>query len=324
MYKVLMIGCGKIAGLDKNISRCTHGSAIERNRNLTIKGCIDSDFNRANIFADKFKCEKYTDLKKTLEVNDFNIISVCSPDHTHFSITKTILIGDNKPDLVFLEKPACQNINEYEELIKLSILSKTPIIVNHSRRFNTDILSIKDLLKKNKFGSLIRVGATYYNGWLHNGVHAVDTISFLLDEQITFDKIQNLGYCSYFQDKTFDINGKTNISKVPVEIKSIDERYYQLFEFDFWFSDARIKIDDFGNIVRIYTPFTNDLNERVLKNSNISFPKNEYTNIEFAYNKICESLESKDLSILENFTLQNSESTMRSIFQGMELSNNKF
>ena len=45
----------------------------------------------------------YTNLQNALSNEKFNIISICTPDHTHYEITKTILNSDNKPDLIFLK-----------------------------------------------------------------------------------------------------------------------------------------------------------------------------------------------------------------------------
>ena len=315
MFSVMMIGCGKIAGKNKN----SHARAIHANRNLDLKVCVDTNKDKADYFAKEFNCISYTDLNKALSKEKVNIISICSPDHTHYEITKNILNSVNKPDLIFLEKPICHNLNEYYFLLKLSNTNNIPIVVNHSRRFNSDFIHIKNLIHKNYFGDLLRISATYYNGFIHNGTHIIDTIIFLFKESITFNNANNPNFCSYKKDKTFDIYGETDISRVPLDIKAIDERYYQIFEFDFWFSNARLRIEDFGDSLIFECPKTNYLNESVLIKKKLSLKSKKYSEIEFAYNEICRSLIKKRPEILDNFTLQNSEFTIKAISQAMDL-----
>lgn len=323
MYSVMIVGCGKIAGINNENSKFSHGGAILSNEKLKLKACVDHNQINSDDFANKFKCKSYNDLNEALSNEKTNIVSICTPDETHFDITKKVLSSKNKPDLIFLEKPPCQNLNQYYSLVKLSNKRKVPIIVNFSRRFNSDVSIIKDLIAKRNLGKIIRIEAIYYNGWMHNGIHAVDTILYLLNENIVLKKVKNINFCSYFRDKTFDVFGETDISKAPIGIKAVDERYYQLFEIDLWFSNARLKFEDFGSSIKLEVPKVNNLKERVLEREKIIFPERKYTNIEIAYNNISSALDLDDFSKLENFTLQNSESTMRTINEGMELFINK-
>ena len=73
-----------------------------------------------------------------------------------------------------------------------------------------------------------------------------------------------MNFCSYQKDKTFDIYGQSNNSYIPIDIKAIDENYYQIFEFDFWFSKARLRIENFGDSFIFERAITNNLNEKVL------------------------------------------------------------
>ncbi len=47
-------------------------------------------------------------------------------------------------------------------------------------------------------------------------------------------------------------------------ITAVDERYYQLFEFDLKFERGRVKIEDFGSRVRYEEVTINHMGERVL------------------------------------------------------------
>ena len=66
---------------------------------------------------------------------------------------------------------------------------------------------------------------------------------------------------------------------------------------------------------------TNNLNERVLIKKMLSLKPKKFSEIEFAYNEINRALLEKRPEILENFRLQNSEFTVKAIFQAMDLLN---
>ena len=92
-----------------------------------------------------------------------------------------------------------------------------------------------------------------------------------------------------------------------------------IFEFDFWFSQARLRIEDFGDSLIFECPKTNYLNESVLIKKKLSLKSKRYSEIEFAYNEICRSLIKKRPEILDNFTLQNAEFTIKAMSQAMDL-----
>ena len=111
MLKVLVIGCGKIAGRQSKLMT-SHGGAYFAIKNIEIAACYDIDLVRSKNFAKLYHCQAELNLLEALNKHKPDVVSVCTPDNTHFDITKDFLTNNHKPKVIFLEKPACQTNNE--------------------------------------------------------------------------------------------------------------------------------------------------------------------------------------------------------------------
>ena len=95
MFKASIIGCGKIAGSER-ASIETHIGAIASNKKIKLASCYDNDDKSAKIFANKYDCLNEKSISELLLVTQPDIISICTPDKTHFSIIKQVLEKSKK------------------------------------------------------------------------------------------------------------------------------------------------------------------------------------------------------------------------------------
>ena len=81
IYRSLIIGCGKIAGLTDNddVNDFTHGYAYTQNSKINLLGCMDISKRKAKAFAKKFNCKYYDDISTGIKDIDPHIVSICSP-----------------------------------------------------------------------------------------------------------------------------------------------------------------------------------------------------------------------------------------------------
>ena len=166
IYKSFIIGCGKIAGYsnDGSINDFTHGYGYINNPHVNIVGCMDCDKKKNNLFADKFNCVPYDQYEKGIIETKPDIVSICTPDHTHYKILKSLLKMEYKIRIIFIEKPICKSMIEMDELINLSNSMGIDIIVNHTNRFDNRYLQLQNKIKKGAFGELTNGYVTYYSG----------------------------------------------------------------------------------------------------------------------------------------------------------------
>ena len=124
---------------------------------------------------------------------------------------------------------------------------------------------MKTLIDHKAFGKLLRIDGWYYSGWIHNGVHFIDTINYLLNDNLDNFEILRINDSPYENDYNIDLRLNSTESSIPIFINCYNEKYYQLFEFDFKFSKARIRIEDFGSRVIVEEAVVNYMDENVLR-----------------------------------------------------------
>jgi len=122
--RTLIIGCGKIAGMYEDVQDKTvysHSKALHLDSDYELVGCNDIVIKNAKKLADKYGDIEYgDDFNRQIKDNQIDMVSICTPDNTHYKVTKTILENEYVPAVIFLEKPICENKKELYELISLS------------------------------------------------------------------------------------------------------------------------------------------------------------------------------------------------------------
>ena len=319
MFKAVVVGCGAIGGGRDLNSSFTHGGCYHYHDQIILSAGVDKDEIQASRFSDRYGCYSDSDLLSVLNLYEPAVVSVCTSDETHYDIVRAILLSPHPPKVIFLEKPACASVQQYETLLTMASDCGTVILVNHSRRFNPHYSAIRERIANFDFGRLIRVRSIYYAGWMHNGTHVIDTLSFLLDDSIRVKRIDNVLDSPYEGDPTIEVSATLEKRMVPVEIGAIDETFYQLFEFDLWFEDARLRLEDFGERIILERRVVNKSQERVLKIFPNHLPLRDKTAMEEAVYLIVAYLKTNDEGLLDGYRLQDIGPTMQALWEGQKL-----
>jgi len=256
---VCVIGVGRI-GLthefdNKRIKPASHVGMWIENKNCDLIAICDKNFSqykRAKRLEKNIKF--YKDPKKML--NDINpkIVSIATWKDTHFKITKLCILHGVK--VIALEKPLANNIKQAKEIISLIKRKKVKILVNHRRRFDDEIIKLKNKLDKGLIGEIIQASSYYVYGLLTTATHAIDTLRYLLSG--TAGEIKEVyGFKNSFKnfssadDKNYDAilvfrNG------LKVTLQSLDIKSYDNFDFHFYGKKGKILISDIGRTILKY------------------------------------------------------------------------
>tara|TARA_X000000950_G_scaffold229307_2_gene277133 strand:- start:1772 stop:2758 length:987 start_codon:yes stop_codon:yes gene_type:complete len=319
MKKFMVVGCGKIAGAE-GVSLITHASAINSTPGAKLVACVDINHGKAKKFAKLYGCRPYQNLEKAIDENRVDVISICTPDNTHYKIAKKIITSPRRPSIIFLEKPVCRTIIEYEELCDLASRYKVVIAVNTTRRVSKKYEELKKFFTENKFGEISQIKVTYYSGWYHNGWHAIDLLCFLFGDTINWDKVDSIIPSPYPNDPTIEITGHFVRKGSKIDISSIDESLFQLFEVDVWCEKGRVKLEDFGNKITFEKRIINDIGEHVLTPFKYNIPTSKKPEIEIMVSKICNYLENKDIDGLKAILIGSFRLTFTILWEGEKLS----
>ena len=109
---------------------------------------------------EKKATERYPDIisyDKTEELLDdpqIKLIIVNTPNNTHFDLAKQALHAGKH---VLVEKPIAPTVAEVKELYDLSRQVNKHLMVYQNRRWDSDFLSVKEVIESGKLGELIEV-----------------------------------------------------------------------------------------------------------------------------------------------------------------------
>jgi len=177
--KVVQIGVG---GWGKNHSRVLSEFGV-------LSAVCDTNSERAEEFGKKYSVNFYDSFESLLEQEEFDAALVCTPTFTHSDITTRLI--ENKKH-VFVEKPMTYLSEDGQNLIGLAKRNNVILTCGYIERFNPAVASVKDFIKSQKYGDLIRlefyrehrmpqhikdVGVIY-----DTSVHDIDTAMWLFDE----------------------------------------------------------------------------------------------------------------------------------------------
>lgn len=327
MYKTIIIGCGKIGGIfDEYETRTAynHARAYSNNNRIEVVGFVDVDITRAKKLADRYRSLNFgNNYMEFINQCKPDVVSICTPDHTHFEIMSTILKNTYVPKILFVEKPVCSNWNELIMLKKYSAERDVIVLVNHVRRFDPKHRSIKSFLKRNKLGRLIRTDVFYYGGWKHIGVHAVDILRYLFEDELEITAVNGFIPSLYNNDPVLDTVLHFKGGKSTVYFHAFDEKYYQIYDIDLKFEGARLRIEDFGNRIIFERKIINNMNENVLIEDDLKLSSTK-SPMQNAIDMIVDCLDSGDKTLIGDWMLDEVEKTMKIIWEGAERYENQF
>ncbi|WP_026478008.1 Gfo/Idh/MocA family protein [Alkaliphilus transvaalensis] len=192
-----IIGCGRIAP--------NHIAAAIANK-LEIVALCDLEEEKLTNIEETFnldkKIKKYTDYKKMIEDETFDLIAICTESGKHGEIALYCI--DNGINLI-IEKPITLSLEEADEIIKKSKEKNIKVSVCHQNRFNKSIMKIREAIEANRFGRLLygtahirwNRGKDYYTQapwrgtWEQDGgalmnqcIHNIDLLRWMMGDEI--------------------------------------------------------------------------------------------------------------------------------------------
>lgn len=108
-----------------------------------------------NDFPNAVVVNQYSEI---LEDPGIDLVIILLPNHLHFDFAKKALLANKH---VVVEKPFTTSSKEATELIELAWKNKLVLSVNHNRRWDSDIRTIKKLLKEGVLGKVVEYEAHF-------------------------------------------------------------------------------------------------------------------------------------------------------------------
>lgn len=238
-YRAVVIGCGRIGSSFSAEARApgiySHAQAYREHSRTELVGLCDTDPNRLADAGQLWEVEASLDAVELCRHLQPEIVSICTPDATHFSIAHSLLL-EIPPRLLFIEKPLALRAAQAEEILRLAKRKGSAIAINYSRRFSPAFRVLSDELKAGQHGQPLLAWILYGKGLLHNGGHAIDLMRFWLGEPVKCN-----GYPAAWgpeDDDTYTVDLWFK-GGCRVRLEAFDERVATVFDLDFMTERSR-------------------------------------------------------------------------------------
>ncbi len=258
--RAAVIGCGKIGSgyADDPLLAgdvYTHAEAYVRSSATELVAVCDRDPDVAAKCAARWNVKaSFSDLAGLIRSAKPDIVSVCTPDDTHFSIARE-LIGVPSVRALLCEKPLATNLDQGEELARLARDSGKLIAVGYVRRYADNMRGLRDLLDGGSLGPVKAIGGWYTKGVMHNGTHWFDLLRMLAGEVEWVEAANREGAAS--DDPTLDVTiGLT--SGATAVLRGADANPYSVFEMDLLTEGGRVSIGQSGHSIRLFRAAPSD------------------------------------------------------------------
>ncbi len=191
--KVGLIGCGAIA----QEHHLPYWRELEEEGRVTIVGLCDVVIERCEAEAKLCKKAKvYSDYKKMLKDEQFDIIDICTQNRLHAPMTISALEAEAN---VLVEKPIAMNAVEAEKMVESAKKYKRKLMVAQHMRFESGAEKVKEVIDKGTLGRIYTAEAKWLRrrgipGWgkfhiakesrggplIDIGVHMIDLCYWLM------------------------------------------------------------------------------------------------------------------------------------------------
>lgn len=198
MYKIGIIGCGKIA-------QVRHIPEYSANSKAEIKAVYDLNSDRCREIAEKTGAGAYDDIDKLLSA-DLDAVSICTSNDSHAEIAvKALEKGLN----VLCEKPMAVTLESAERMVEAAKKSGKILMIGQNQRLNGTHMRAHELIRRGEIGRVVSFETVFAhsgpetwsidpgkNTWFFDkkkavmgamadlGIHKTDLIRYLLDDDI--------------------------------------------------------------------------------------------------------------------------------------------
>ncbi|MCK4778261.1 MAG: Gfo/Idh/MocA family oxidoreductase, partial [Actinomycetia bacterium] len=160
-------GLGRIGSIleddTKREKPASHAGAVINDPDCILLTGADPDAEKRDSFRKRWNCQDiFEDAEAMLEKIEPDIFHIAAPPSEHFNLLKLGL--DKEIPVIICEKPLSEDIAEAEKMYKMSIGTKSKILINHERRYALNYKRVKDIIENKGFGKLLSVTGKLYMG----------------------------------------------------------------------------------------------------------------------------------------------------------------
>lgn len=250
-YRAAIIGLGRVAsGYDCDPlfeSGSSHAGAYQTDGRIQLIAACDIVEEAGKRFLERWgEVRVYSDMKKMFAQEKIDVVSITTRPQQHFEVALAAIEGGVKA--IFCEKPFTDNLEKAVEIAERCKQQKIVLMIDYNRRFDRMHQVVKQAIKQEKLGQLVRGVMYYSNGFSNNGSHAIDLVRMFAGE---VSGVQTLATRGGGGDPDVDLVLHLKSGGIMAML-AIDSRYHYEFEFDGQYQQGRIRILGGGDRAQLY------------------------------------------------------------------------
>ena len=254
VYRAALIGCGRIGSEFDDHPRAegiySHARAYVACAQTELVAVCDLDRSKAERCATRENVSAvFDDYLQMLAETGPDIVSVCTPDATHFEVLSDV-INTSGVKAILAEKPLALQVPQAREVVDAADHRGILLAANYTRRYSNAYRKLRNTLANSEIGKVQIVSGFYTRGILHNGTHWLDLARYLLGEIVAIN------------GNGADVGAQIDPTvSGAIEFASGVRGYLHgcafdhdmsLFEMDILGTRGRVSIKDSGQVIRFY------------------------------------------------------------------------
>lgn len=249
-YRVAIVGCGKIGALfevePKREKPASHAGAVWANKKTALVALVDTNAKNLTAARKLFPdTTGYNSLSECLKLERPDIVVIATPASARLApIRECIQSGVL---MIVCEKPFANSVREAKQIQALVATSGATFVLNYQRRFSPLYMRPRTDIKKGKLGRIQQVTGYYSNGLYSNGGHTIDTLSYLLDDEIiSVVGVRNDNNKTFPEDDE-NVDALLVTKKgTRIALQSFDQKEYGIHDIRIYGTKGSLVITDYG------------------------------------------------------------------------------
>jgi UDP-N-acetyl-2-amino-2-deoxyglucuronate dehydrogenase len=138
-----IVGCGFIAK--------KHAAAIEKIDAAKLVAVCDQVPATMEFYKEEYDAEPYTKLEQMLEIEDIDIVCICTPSGFHAAIA--VQIAEAKKHII-IEKPIAMTVEDTDKIINACKSNSVKLAVVHPNRFRPVVQELRKIMDQGLLGKI--------------------------------------------------------------------------------------------------------------------------------------------------------------------------
>ncbi|HCR52256.1 TPA: hypothetical protein DIV48_01240 [Candidatus Kaiserbacteria bacterium] len=248
-YRVAVIGCGKVGALyEREAGRpkpASHAGAAVRDPRTELVALADTSPTALARAKKLFpRARAYSSASECLQTERPDIAVIATPVSARLSLVRLCLRYGVRA--IICEKPLASSAVEAAKITRAVERSDAAFVLNYPRRFAPLFSRVRRAITSGALGAVQQVTCYYSNGLYNNGGHAIDSLLYLLGEDM---KVRwaavNKRAAHPPGDPCMDATLETK-KGARVMLQSVDQKAYGIFDIRLFGTKGERSFIDYG------------------------------------------------------------------------------